>query len=77
MSWCEGLPRDAPIVCQVQFMKLGRENSGQNSDEPLDVEGKLLSSHAFRNMEPLAVDRQISGKSASNGDSLVVSQIHS
>jgi hypothetical protein len=59
-----GLPRDAPIVCQDQFMKFGRRNSGQNSDEPLDVEGKLLSSHAFRNVGPLTVDRQISGKSA-------------
>jgi hypothetical protein len=41
------------MFCQPLSMS-GRENSGQNSDEPLVLEGKLSSGHAFmKNVVPL------------------------
>jgi len=52
------------------------ENSGQNNHEPFDVEGKLLSGHAFRRMWVPSSGSASRVKVNPKGDSLSVSPTH-
>jgi hypothetical protein len=59
------------------FSEIRRANRGHYSDQPLEVEGKLLSSHALvKWWAPGAVGRQIPLRSTPGGDSSNLSQTH-